>query len=540
MKKIIFLIIASLLVIGLVLPGCEGEGEGFENWITIAVAGPMTFIQGRDHLAGAEMARDEINDAGGVTVDSLVYGIALEEVDTNEILDTSGVTGTTALTAVIDDVDFVVGGFRTEAVTVYREVAMDAGVIFIDDGAATRELCESVLLDYDQYKYFFKGTPYNSTFLFVNSIKQLMSANAKLRAAANMTPGPGTTIALIVEDAEWTGAFKAALEFYLPNVYGFTLVGTTQTPASTDTDLSAELTAIAGAGDPMITMTIISGPPGKAYGMQQAIYLPNTFSTGINVEAQDIDYHHDTGAEYHCTMDTWAEGLVYTAGTQDFWDEFMSRTGRYPTYCAATYDSIKALVEAIEDVGLNTADIITWLENLDNAYTGTAATTGYIPMPAIDLTGLNVTNLDAGLSAAQAYALYPHLPAMYGENYTEMEANWMAHLLDANSSLGGFTDENGFVPHDTVYGPGWQTGANAQWQPVDPEDLEGEWHKVAWWPNVAVPGVGENTPAVDLTPGEITTLLTYGLLDKYGNWNMAYEGTVPFAIPEVWLDHWGP
>ena len=560
MKKIIFLIIASLLVIGLVLPGCAEEA-GFDQYITIAVAGPLSFIQGRDHVAGAEMARDEINDAGGVTVGSLAYGIKLVEVETNEILDTSGADGTTALTAVIANVDFVIGGFRTESVDVYRDVAMAAQKIFIDCGAASNELQESVLLDYDTYKYWFKGTPFNGTFLFVNLLKQVGSANAALRAALNLTGSdPATTAACIIEDAEWTGAFKVKLAPYLAIKVGLNICAAVQFPASDATDLSSEMTAITSAcgDDPMITVVVLSGPPGKAYGMQQETYLPNTFTAGINVEAQDIDYHHDTGAEYHTLMDTWALDVALTATTLDFLDDYMDETGRYPCYCAATYDVVYTLKTAIEDVGLSTAAIITWMEDLDNAITGTASTTGYYPMPALGPyvaegpssempTGFS-GNWSA-LSAAQAYAIYGDgLLAYYGAaygiaNYSEMAGNWTAgtRLMTGmgSSAHAVYTDNTGpCLPHDTIYGPGWQTGQSAQWQPLDPENLDGEWHKVGWWPKFAYPVPGYDAPAASLNSTAAATLLAYGLLDVYGNWNFAYPGRVPMVVPASWIAYW--
>lgn len=518
MKRIVFLIIASLLVLGLVLPGCNGNGPE-ENYITIAVCGPMTFIQGEDHWAGAQMAAEEINNTGGVSINGTPYDIALVQVETNEILDVTGADGTTALTAVIDNVDLVIGGFRTEAVVVYREVAMTAQKIFIDCGAATKLLCESVLTDYDTYKYFFKGTPFNEVFLVTNALKQLAMVNIQLRTAAGLGLWPGDPtelrLAVMMEDAEWCNPMLPYIMGFCP-AYGINYTGM-QNCESDATDLGTQLGAIA-LDDPHITFTLLSGPPGKAYGSQQATYLPDTFSTGINVEAQDIDYNNDTGAEYHCTMDTWAEGLELTATTLGFFANFVAETGRYPTYCAATYDVIKNLKLCIEDVGLGTDAMITWMEDLNNAYTGTAATTAYYPTPAIDLSGLNITGVDAGLSAAQAYALYPHLPDLYGETYEQMETNWMAHLLDTDTTMGGFTNAHGFVPHDTVYGPGWQTGAAVQWQPA------GNWSKVGWWP-------------IQLGPGEpYDTLLT----DKYGNWNFAYPGTVALAIPPAWIAAHGP
>jgi ABC-type branched-subunit amino acid transport system substrate-binding protein len=38
-----------------------------QGTIKIAVLGPMAFPQGKNHWNGAEMARDEINKAGGST-----------------------------------------------------------------------------------------------------------------------------------------------------------------------------------------------------------------------------------------------------------------------------------------------------------------------------------------------------------------------------------------------------------------------------------------------------------------------------------------
>ena len=569
MKKILFLIIATVLVLGLVLPGCAEEEAGFDQYVTIGVVGPLSFIQGRDHVAGAEMARDEINAAGGITIGALKYGVKLETADTNEILDTSGVDGTTALTGIIDKVDFVVGGFRTEAVDVYREVAMTAKKIFIDDGAASNELQESVLLDYNKYQYWFKGTPYNSNFLFLNTLKQAVTISSTLRAYAGMADyptDPKTTIGVIVEDAEWTGAFTAKLPTYL-GLYGFNVTGAVQTPASDAVTLAGELAALKAAcppDGPMMVFTVLSGPPGKAYGSQQPAALPYSFSTGINVEAQDIDYYHDTLAEYHCGLDTWAVNVSLTAKTLVFWDDYIDETGRYPTYCAATYDTIHSLALAIHDVGgftsAYTGAIIAWLEDLDNAYTGTGAKTGYYPMPDLgpfapqgpsaEAPGGYSTNWYA-MNVSQAYAIYGDgLLAYYGAkygiaSYAEMAGNWTTgyKLMEAwgASHHSAPLDSTGpFLPHDTIYGPGWQTGQGVQWQPVVLSNPAGEWHKVGWWPYVPAPlaGVGANKAAADLTPTEAGILFAAGLLDQYGNWNMAYGGSVPLIVPTSWTAYW--
>ena len=57
----------------------------FAQSIKIAILGPMNFVQGENHWAGAEMARDEINKAGGISVGGQKRMIELVKADTNEL-----------------------------------------------------------------------------------------------------------------------------------------------------------------------------------------------------------------------------------------------------------------------------------------------------------------------------------------------------------------------------------------------------------------------------------------------------------------------
>ncbi|MFP3897795.1 MAG: ABC transporter substrate-binding protein [Dehalococcoidia bacterium] len=498
--------------------------------ITFAVTGPMTFIQGLDHWAGAEMARDEINAAGGVDVGGVRHDIALRKVETNEILDVSGVSGTTALTAVIDEVDFVVGGFRTESVQVYREAAMDAQKLMMNCGAATAALQGSVLADYGRYKYWFKATPYNEVFLVTSCLRYSATVNSVLRATlagarnANSIPGPGgedwtaddiepLRFAILMENAEWCNPMEPYVLGVLP-AKGMEHVGTFKCESAA-TDLEAQLTAIS-AQNPHVIFTIISGPPGKAYGSQQPIYAPNVFSIGINVEAQDINYHDDTGASYHITLDTWPDGCAVTPNTVDWFNSFVAKTGRYPAYTAATYDAIYAIIDGVEAVsaanGWDTIDDVVSPANIDaliqyietTPREGVGANTAYYPIPEVDVGGGVYA-----LSEEQVLALYPHVQDLIDNGvYTYSPADW--------TTLGGH------IPHDTVYGPGYQTGTAVQWQ-----EIGGTWKKVAVWPLLFT------DPA---TP--YWQLYAAGAVDLYGNWNFQYDGTQSLVVPTEWITAW--
>ena len=91
--------------------------------------------------------------------------IELVKADSNEFLNVTDATNAMERLMTQDKVDFVVGGFRTEAVLAMQDIAMDYKKIFIGCGAAHPELCPRVAKDYKRYKYLFRGTPFNSNFL---------------------------------------------------------------------------------------------------------------------------------------------------------------------------------------------------------------------------------------------------------------------------------------------------------------------------------------------------------------------------------------
>lgn len=491
MKRIVFLIIASLLVLGLVLPGC-GDGNGAANVITIAVAGPMDDVQGQHHWAGAKMAREEINLAGGVTINTTKYDIVLVEVDTEEATEgESGSTGAARLLAVIDDVDFVVGGFRTECVQVYREVAMDAEKIFMGCGAATGALQFDVVTNYTKYKYWLKATPYNETFLVKSILRMTSTIGAFLKGNlvgydayvhANYKVGNAVggklRVEILMENAAWCAGMVPVAQGYLPYL-GFNVTGTTLV-SPTASDITAELTAIE-ARKPHIIFTAFSGSVGAVYSTTRVSLGIPAMTIGINVPGQSILHWANTGGdcEGEIMLDTWAVNLSITEDTVAFFNAYLAETGDYPVYTAATYDAIKSLCTAIEATDSLDADtLITWMEDLDNAYTGVGATTAYYPMPAITTT----PGVLYALSQAQKEAIY-------GTSYAYVQGDWEVPPHNA---------------HDTVYGPGYQTGIGSQWQ-----DFSGVGAKVGVWPMLL------GSPSVD----------------QYGDWNFQYDGTMPLYIP---------
>ena len=151
--------------VGLVFMVATGFSALGADVIKIGVIGPMNFLQGQGHWNGATMAAEEINGLGGIQVGGKKMKIELVKSDSNEFLNITDATNAMERLITNDKVDLVVGGFRTEAVMAMQDIAMEYKKIFIGCGAAHPELCDRVATKYDFYKYWFRGTPFNSKFL---------------------------------------------------------------------------------------------------------------------------------------------------------------------------------------------------------------------------------------------------------------------------------------------------------------------------------------------------------------------------------------
>ena len=93
--------------------------------VKIGVIGPMQFMQGKAHWNGAVLAAEEINDRGGVKVGNQKMKIELVKADSNELLNVTDATNAMEQLISRDKVDFIVGGFRSEAVLAMQDIAMD-------------------------------------------------------------------------------------------------------------------------------------------------------------------------------------------------------------------------------------------------------------------------------------------------------------------------------------------------------------------------------------------------------------------------------
>jgi len=354
---------STLLACALALAAPLAAAQGA---IKIAVLGPMAFVQGENHWAGAEMARDNINKAGGINVGGKRMQIELVRGDTNEMGSVPDATNTVERVITRDKADFLVGGFRSEAVLAMQEVAMDYKKIFLGAGAAHSKLGINVEQNYDRYKYWFRITPVKDVDLVRTTFAVLATVAGQMRKQLNK---PSPKVAILAEKAVWVEGIVAAAQKNLPAMK-MEVVGVWQ-PSAVATDVTAELSAIERAGADIV-FTLLSGPVGIVVGRQMGERGMKSIAFGINVEAQkDAFWQAAAGkANYVSTLDTYAK-VQMTPKTIDFVNAFEKRFGKSPTYNAGTHDAIYLLKEAIEQAGTTDADkLVAAMEKI--SFTGAA------------------------------------------------------------------------------------------------------------------------------------------------------------------------
>ena len=333
------LLLTAASVVGLAL--CTSAGA--QN-IKFAILGPMAFVQGENHWAGAEMARDEINKAGGITVDGKKRMVEIIKIDTNEIQSVPDATNAMERAISRDKADFLVGGFRSEAVLAMQEIAMDSKKLFMGVGAAHSKLGLNVEENYDRYKYWFRASPTKDVDLAKTTFTVLASVAAQLRTDLKKEV---PKVAIVAEKAVWTEGLIKATQATLPKMK-MEIVGLWQ-PSAIATDVTAELSAIKRANADIV-FTIISGPLGIVLGRQMGELELQAVAFGINVEAQKDGFWQATAGKgnYVATLDTFSE-VEMTPKTIPFVKAFKERFKKGPAYTAATYDVLFALKKVIEE-----------------------------------------------------------------------------------------------------------------------------------------------------------------------------------------------
>ncbi|MFX1410031.1 MAG: ABC transporter substrate-binding protein [Promethearchaeota archaeon] len=372
-------------------PGAP-SGVPDDHIIKIGHLGDTGDITGEGAYQGAYLAIKQINELGGVVLtgdpDHYYFGIISE--NTNEAAPYLDVTeGDLAAQKMMTqhDPDFVIGGFRTEAVMTYRERVMDEHKIFINIGAATDSFCASVGSDYNRYKYCFRTMPINSSSLAKEIVEfYALALKPAMEAALGVTVDK---VAIIREDLEWTVPMAYILKgIYVPYGYwglnynpwfNFTIVDEIAYPiTATSTDFTGYINQFTSSGA-QVVCPIISAQGGIKMMTQYNSLQPDYMIVGIDVMSQlgdDPDdktgywYNTEGGCIYEIIMQSTTRKNK-TTQTVAMWDAYRDLWNKDPLYTAVgAHGAINMIAWAINATGTLYSDsIVAQLETITKTNT---------------------------------------------------------------------------------------------------------------------------------------------------------------------------
>ncbi len=327
--------------------------------LRVGLSLPLTNPVGIHAKQAAEMAVEEINNAGGVTMNGTQYKITLVSEDSNEMDPLIPVDqGVTAFKRLIeqDGAQVVLGGVRTDIVVAQSQLLKQYNLVMIDVETNQPIVERLVLNNYADYKFYFHtfaGGVNSSAGPFLLTFPQTLKSFCTGKAACPDV----TKVALIAENALWTAGLAGrpagnSTFFVGLQRAGFQLVYS-DLYATTQSDFSAFLTKVKDSGAGLVIF-LFSGPPGIAFTRQWQAFSwspgkkPIVFGPGL-LGGFSWFWDQTAGAADGTIWWPATVKVAVTSKTLPFIDKFQARFKETPNTAAFDmYDSVYILKTGLE------------------------------------------------------------------------------------------------------------------------------------------------------------------------------------------------
>ncbi|MXR51058.1 ABC transporter substrate-binding protein [Halovenus sp. WSH3] len=346
--------------VGTALAGCGdllGVEEPGEGQLTIGHIAPLGSVLGVGSERAAEMAKETVNNNGGV-MDSDV-----EVVTKDTLVQASEAEGAVEELINQDNANVIVGAFQSEVGRAIVDLTSEFGVPYISTGPAAPELTAGFVgEDYEQYKHYFRVGPINSA----------LQAEAMADYLTYLSDRHGwNSCAFYRDQAAWTEVFGRDLPGLLDE-QGITVEnnnGNGEAITIQDPDLGPVVSSAEELGVDYVLRFFahISSSPSQLLGPWKQGQL-NFGIEGIHVPGMHPEY--DIATEglniYETTSQSGAGGAApITEHTQPFIEEYVSNYAGdsfdpgtpdgSPMYMGfGTYDAILLLQNVLNEIGTTT------------------------------------------------------------------------------------------------------------------------------------------------------------------------------------------
>lgn len=342
--------------------GGGGGGGGVGDTVKIGVLAPEPSKNpiGASIAQSAKLAAKQLNNGNGIA------GADVEVVvkDTKEN-QAEGRKKYQELT-LDENVDVTTGIFTSEVLLGVLDDIAEQQKVHMTTGAATPKASTKVKQNYEKYKYHFRTGPINAHHLGVNMVDF---------GKAKFSELGWESVAVLVEDYEWTKPVSAVLDKQLPNLD--VDVAMTNRYASGTENFTPIFDRIesSGADAAFIAMAHTGTPAVVQWAKQQR---PFEFG-GIHVPMQLPSYYEavEGACNYGVTQNSATPKSKVTKKTVPYAEAYNKANDGYPVYTGyITFDAVKQYASVVKEAESTGAeDVISGLEG--SSFTGTAGTLEY-------------------------------------------------------------------------------------------------------------------------------------------------------------------
>ncbi len=353
-----------VVVVALVAMGSFGLGSSGVSaqapLLKVGAPGPMQLPVGQGIINGLTLAAGEINAAGGI-MGRKVTVVPEDEAETPQV-------GIAAMRKLMesDKVDVLIGGQTSGVVLAQLPQIARGKIVFLGVGAASPLITEQVRKDYANYKYLFRVSPVNSTYLgyaLADFVDEFVKPELK-----------ATKIAIIGENLVWVQGVLPAMEKRLAEKKGLDVVYKELFDART-TDFSPLFAKARAAGAQFVVPIMSHASSDVVVKAYASLKVPIPWG-GIDVKSSEADSCEKLGGA--AVGQTVLFGsppirVAVTPKTIPFLDKYTERFKRAPVYTSfGAYDALYIYKQAAESARSFDADkVIPILEKTD--YVGASA-----------------------------------------------------------------------------------------------------------------------------------------------------------------------
>jgi len=376
--KAIVAIMVTMLLVGMTFIAVPVKAP-LAGTLKIGVIGPVGAIQGQGMFEGAQLAANWINGPGGyINIGGSLYDVSIHTGDEHAFpLDPPAGAAEMLRLITTEQVDVVLGGFRTECTKPMREVAADYNKIYYICGSATNELIDCglgtqcawgcVKHNYARYKYTFRITPINNTAL----VRNILGFLRYYALPSRLVPLYGSPIktAIIAENLVWADALYNAFRYagYLGPQAQIVAAACARPPYD-ETNFVPYLD-IMHANEVRLVVHIFSALCTTAFLSQAATHPLKAVIQGIDVLGQSTEFWQLTGGNWdppfgtgYATGGCQYEAFLASTGTRSplsttsspyttvqVWDNYFAAYAHAPIYTMwGVYDGIIAIHDMLE------------------------------------------------------------------------------------------------------------------------------------------------------------------------------------------------